>query len=40
MLAGIAGVSRVEDLILSVYGLYTFEKQMKDAGIEFDWDQI
>jgi hypothetical protein len=40
MLAGIAGVTRVENLILNVYRLYLLEKQMNDARLEFDWDRI
>jgi hypothetical protein len=38
--AGIAGVSRVEGLILNVYRLYLLEERIRDAGLEFDWDGI
>ena len=40
MFAGIAGVRRAEDLILFVQRLYVLEKQMTDAGLDFDWERM
>lgn len=40
MVAGIAGVRRAEGLILTVQRLYVLEKQMTDAGLDFDWERM
>lgn len=40
MLAGMAGMSRAEGLLLTVQRLYCLEKLMKDARLSFDWERM
>jgi hypothetical protein len=40
VLAGMAGVSRVEGLVHTVQRLYLLERQVKEARLGFDWERI
>lgn len=39
-IAGLAGLNKAEFAIHDFYRLYLFEKELKNAGINFDWDSI
>jgi hypothetical protein len=40
VLAGMAGMSRVEGLVHTVQRLYSLERQVKEARLNFDWECI
>ncbi len=39
-IAGMAGLRRSENAVREIYRLYLLEKRLKDAGLNFEWDNI